>query len=84
MHGSSDDRDQRFAELLRGDAPLAQDDLQTLLADHGPGGVGGDNTICTHGSYWYTTATLQFLPRSRRMRIAYDTACNAKYREFEI
>lgn len=84
VHDSSKGRDRRFTELLDGTAPLGADDLAALLADHGPDGVAGDHTICTHGSYWYTTATLQLFPRSRRMRIAYDTACNARYAELEI
>lgn len=84
VHQSSDERDRRFVELLEGDAPLGEDDLQEVLADHGPGGEAGDYTICVHGSYWYTTATLQLFPRSRRMRIAYDTACNARYEEIAL
>jgi hypothetical protein len=82
--GSSESRDRRFGELLAGDAPLDEDDLQAVLADHGSSEGGGESTICTHGSYWHTTASLQLFPRSRRIRIAYDTACNARYEEFAL
>ena len=84
VHASSGDRDRRFASLLRGEAALDQDDLQAVLADHGPGHQGGDNTICVHGSYWYTTASLQFFPSSRRIRVAYDTTCNARYEDIGL
>ena len=81
---SSEVRDARFAELLGEKRPLDRDDLQAVLADHGPHGEAGDNTICVHGSYWYTTASIQFFPSSRRIRVAYDTTCRAKYVEFEL
>ena len=44
----------------------------------------GDYTLCTHGSYWYTTACLQLFPARRRMRVAYATACQARYEEIEL
>jgi hypothetical protein len=54
-------------------------ELQAVMADHGSDGIPGDNTPCVHGAYWYTTACLQFFPQSRRMRVAYDTACQARF-----
>ena len=54
------------------------------MADHGPGDSPSSESICMHGEYWVTTATLQFFPRSRRVRVAFDTACRAQFTEFEV
>ena len=42
------------------------------------------DSICMHSDYWTTTATLQFLPRSRRLRVAFDSACTARFSDFEV
>ena len=77
-------RDRRLTELLDRAGFLGPDELTTVLSDHGPDGVPGDYTLCVHGSYWYTTACIQYFPRSRRMRVAYDTACRARFEEIEL
>ena len=77
-------RRDRLASLLSDAGRLGQDELAALMADHGLTGQPDENTLCMHGSYWATTACLQLLPRSRRMRIAYEPACRATYREFEL
>jgi isopenicillin-N N-acyltransferase-like protein len=81
---SHEKRDRRFAELLRGTGRFGPDELARLMADHGPAGVPETTTPCVHSPYWNTTACLQFFPRSRTMRVAYDFACRAEYREFAI
>jgi hypothetical protein len=72
-------RDRRFLDLLQQSERWGQDELGALMADHGPDGNASADTICMHGDYWYTTACLQFFPRSRRMRVAYASACEAKF-----
>ena len=84
LHESSELRDQRFRELLGETNAFSADELGALMADHGPTGTPDDNTPCVHGSYWQTTACLQFLPQRRRMRVAYDAACQARYVELEL
>ncbi len=84
LHESAEMRDQRFGELLGQAGVLGPDELAAVMADHGPEGTPDDNTPCVHGSYWYTTACLQFFPKSRRMRVAYDTACRASYQQVEL
>jgi hypothetical protein len=84
LHRSSETRDQRFSELLAEDRPLDPQALAHLMADHGPDDQPSDYTPCVHGDYWQTTACLQFLPQSRRMRVAYATACQAEYETLEI
>lgn len=78
---SSELRDRRLAWLMEPDRPLGADDLAALMSDHGEDESPGDHTLCTHGSYWYTTASLQYFPRSRRMRVAYASTCRAQYVE---
>jgi hypothetical protein len=81
---SPERRADRFGELLQDPAPLGPSELTAIMADHGPTGIPDDNTICMHGSYWHTTATVQLLPRTRRLRVAYDNPCTASYVDFEL
>lgn len=81
FHKSSEERDRRFDQLLQNTSVFGPAELSAVMADHGPDNLPGDFTPCVHGSYWYTTACLQFYPRSRRMRVAYDTACQAQFQE---
>ena len=84
LHQSSSRRDRRFRELLAGDDAFDADALAALMADHGPDDTPGDDTPCVHGSYWNTTACLQFFPRSRRVRVSYSHACRAEYHEVRL
>ncbi len=81
---SSEVRDERFVHLLTKTARFGPDELACLMADHGPAGRPDADTICMHSSYWNTTACLQFYPCSRRIRVAYDFACSARYAELEL
>jgi hypothetical protein len=84
LHESAEVRDCRLAELLRHCEPLGPDELAAVMADHGPDGVSGDNTLCTHSDYWNTTASMQFFPRRRTMRVDFTAACQAQFREFAV
>ena len=84
IHESANVRDLRFQQLLAGDEPLDTDQLARIMSDHQSGGMPGDTSICKHSDYWNTTATLQLFPVSRRMRVAFDSACRAKYAEFGL
>ena len=84
LHDSAEKRDLRYKELLSTSNVLGPEDLGRIMADHGVDGVGGEFTPCVHSDYWNTTACLQFYPKSRRMRVAYDSACKAVFREFQV
>jgi predicted choloylglycine hydrolase len=84
VHELANLRDLRFEELLNGDEPLSPDRLARIMADHETGGKPGDTSICTHSDYWNTTATLQFFPSSRRMRVAFKCACRAEYTDIAL
>ena len=84
LHQSSELRDQRFRQLLAEVDVLDASLLGAIMADHGPDGTPGDYTPCVHGSYWFTTACLQCFPKARRMWIAYNTACQARFGDVEL
>jgi hypothetical protein len=81
---SAERRSGRLAELLSQSGPLGPDELADILADHGPAGIPNEYTVCVHGNFRATTACLQFLPRSRRMRVDFASACRARYTEMEL
>jgi hypothetical protein len=84
VHESSARRDARFEKLLAGHEPLDLSALSKIMSDHGDDNQPSDTTICVHSSYWYTTASLQLFPGSRRMRVAFDSACQAQYAELAL
>jgi hypothetical protein len=81
---SSRRRDERFAELLRGGTVLGLDDIAALMADHGAGSKPSDKTICQHSAYWVTSACIQLLPHSGKLRFSFTTACEARYDEISL
>jgi hypothetical protein len=81
---SSRQRDQRFAELLGGERALHLEDIAAVMADHGTDSTPGDTTICQHTAYWVTSACIQLLPHSRRLRFSFTTACKAHYDDVGI
>jgi hypothetical protein len=84
LHESAERRDRRYAQLLAQKEVFGEEDLAVLMGDHGEDGVPGRCTPCVHSDYWNTTACLQFLPASRRMRVAYEPACCARYAEVRL
>jgi hypothetical protein len=77
-------RGARLADLLGQADRLGPDELSAILADHGPTKQPDANTLCIHSPYWQTTACVQLFPRARRMRIAYGTACSARYQDIVL
>lgn len=84
LHESAERRDRRFAELLAKIEVFGEQELASMMGDHGEDGVPGKYTPCVHSDYWNTTASLQFFPASRRMRVAYEPACCARFSEMTI
>jgi hypothetical protein len=81
---SPERRDARLSELLQEPRRLGGEELAVLMADHGENGAPNDGTICMHGEYWSTTASLQWFPAERSVRVAYGPACQATFREFAL
>ena len=71
------------AALASGKA-LCTAELAAMLADHGVDGKASDNTVCIHSDARSTIASLQWFPRSRRARVSYSYACQAKFQEFQL
>ncbi len=81
---SADSRRDRLQQLLAPHNVLGRDELQTILSDHGSTGQPGDDSLCMHGSYWTTTASLQWFPVRRSVRVAYSSTCQAEYVEMQL
>jgi len=84
VHESADERDRRFRQCLDERRRLTVEHVVELMADHGADGNPSLGSICMHSSYWSTTASIQLFPRSRRMRVAYTSACRARFTEFQV
>jgi hypothetical protein len=81
---SAEKRAARLAELLPQIERFGPPELARVMSDHGPAGAPDAATVCMHSDYWQTTACLQWLPRARRLRASYGTACSAAFREFAL
>ena len=77
-------RDARLRKLLRKRDQLSPDDLSTLMRDHGPHGHGSEDTICMHGDYWQTLATVQLLLAERTLRSNNQCACEGEFVDFAL
>lgn len=84
VHQSAECRDSALDEFVRDRAPLDSGDLQRIMSHHGAGEVPGNDSVCMHGDYWHTTASLQLLPTERRLRASFSPACVAEFRDFEL
>ncbi len=77
-------RARRLEELVRQQSGISPDELAAIMADHGPHGIPDGTSPCVHTDYWRTTASLQWMPASRRVRVSYSTACTAQYVELAL
>jgi hypothetical protein len=84
VHLSSESRELALHNIETIDSPIDPDTLAMRMADHGPTGSPSGLTLCVHSDYWHTTACIQLLPETRRLRISYSTACQAEYAEFTL
>jgi predicted choloylglycine hydrolase len=77
-------RARRLEELVRNQSKLGPDELAAVMGDHGPSGMADGESPCVHTDYFNTTASLQWFPRSRRVRVSYGKACTARYVEISL
>ena len=84
VHESSDRRDAALEQLLHGRERFTAGDLQTLMSDHGPDQHPSAHSICVHGDYWHTTASIQLVPTNRMLRAAFSPTCIASYKSFSL
>lgn len=81
---SAEIRYARLTELLSGSAPLTLEDLAAVMSDHGQDRIASQTTVCVHGPYQRTLASIHFLPKQRKMRVDFATACGAKHIEISL
>ncbi len=84
IHDSSDSREAQLRRLLSGSNALSLDDLHRVMSDHGPGGQPSLDSVCMHSDYWSTTACVHLLPVERKVRVAFNSACEAEFVEFAL
>ena len=77
-------RARRIEELFLVQRSVGPDELAAIMADHGPTGVPDGASPCVHTDYFNTTASLQWFPARRSVRVSYSTACAAQYVEIEL
>lgn len=84
IHQSGDVREAKLRQLLTGADAMTLDDLHRVMSDHGPGGSPSFDSVCMHSDYWFTTACAQLMPSERKLRIAFDSACQAQFVEYSL
>lgn len=84
VHQSSECRDDTLRRQLEGTSPLDAERILEIMSDHGPNLNPSGDTVCMHGDYWHTTACLLLYPRERRLRVAYDSTCQAQFVDFTL
>ena len=77
-------RARRIEELVRKQSRIGPDELAAIMGDHGPTGVPDGGSPCAHDDYFMTTASLQWFPASRRVRVSYSSTCTARYVEIAL
>lgn len=78
------DRARRIEQLVQAQRPIGPARLAAIMSDHGSGGVPDGATPCVHTDYWRTTASSQWFPSRRCVRISYTTACEAQHVEVSL
>jgi hypothetical protein len=84
VHQASSLRDARFRELIAAADTLTPTSLQQVMGDHGADDAPCADTICMHGEYWFTTASIQLLPAERKLRASFSPTCVAEYQDFTL
>lgn len=84
VHQSSAERDAALDRLLAERTQFDPDAVQRVMSDHGPEDQPSADTVCMHGEYWHTTASLQVLPSQRMLRASFSPTCIARYEEFSV
>jgi hypothetical protein len=83
VHHSSDVRSRRLTRLLHNNT-FDVEDVRQMMSDHGEDGTPTSDTVCMHGNYWHTTASIQLLPSTRRLRASFSPTCVADYQDFDV
>lgn len=82
---SAERRDARVKELLANTYQDVTDErIDIIMADHGRIDSPDSDTICMHGGYWSTLASVRLFPAERRLRVAYGPACDAVFVDFAL
>lgn len=81
---SSELRFDRLNELTGTKILFYEEDLYNYFSDHNRDGIGTNNTICRHGSYYETVYSVVIKPQSREMLVALGSPCEVEYQSFSL
>ncbi|HUG18497.1 MAG TPA: C45 family peptidase [Planctomycetaceae bacterium] len=84
VHQSSDERNASFQARMESYESFDEISVRDVMSDHGPHGTPSSDTVCMHGNYWFTTASIQLFPAERKLHASFSPTCVAKYHEFAV
>ena len=84
LHDSAVERRDRFKKVLERNEPRISAPWRKIMTDHGDDNEPEETTICTRSPYSATTASLQLFPKSRRKRVAFDSASRAQHEQIVL
>ena len=85
IHESSEQRLERVQVLLKRKVKINEDELTSILQDHGKDNEPSMLTICRHDElYASTLRSMIFYPQKRTIKVLYGNPCQNKYEEFRF
>lgn len=82
VHESSEQRLKRAQELLNSKEKMDENEITTILGDHGQNKSPSNLTICQHGAYISTLRSLIFYPDRKTIKVLYGNTCQNEYVQF--
>jgi len=82
IHESSEQRLRRAQELLSSKDKMDENEITTILRDHGQNNNPSNLTICQHGSYVSTLRSVIFYPNRKIIKVLYGNPCKNEYVQF--
>ncbi len=80
---SSEARLDRINELAGTKIHFHPQDLLEFFQDHGSSREATDNTLCRHGRFYETTASVLLMPNQREARFTLNAPCEANYVSYQ-
>ena len=82
VHESSEQRLKRAQELLNSKDKMDENEIVTILRDHGQNNNPSNLTICQHGAYISTLRSVIFYPNRKTIKVLYGNPCQNEYVQF--
>jgi predicted choloylglycine hydrolase len=85
VHESSEQRFKRAQALLKGKAKMGENEIASIMRDHGEDNKPSIMTVCRHGPSREFSTTLRSMiiyPNRRAIKVLYGNPCQNEYTEF--